>query len=163
MMEKEKLPGPISNLLTQAVSGVFEDAQEALTKIGLVIEKNRQGRHDDSEYIKLGLNNALCNVRLSTAEIALIADALINVLLRYDDRAGGAAWSLGKTFDPQVSKSLYKALELYWRKNDDTAAQILYSIQNTGWLDDEKWLIQIVATDGLSESRTIASNMLLRR
>jgi len=116
----------MENLLNRTLDP--EQAMDALTDLGLLIERHTQNRYGEKEYLSLlGNDQDLYELRLTHEEVERGTQFLFYHLLNIRLHPVTAAWCLGKCYGQDILKGITGLLDVY-RADDDVCEQLLFSV-----------------------------------
>ena len=137
--------------------------QPAFSDAAMLVERHARDAYADRSYKELFFSKGLADLVLSHEQYRHLVGELIAILGANDDRAGSAAWALGKTYDKNVCPHLSKRLEAYLRAGDDEVLyQLIVALDNCGIQDGIDLIRQISETTSLPRASKLATKIVSR-
>ncbi len=128
----------LKNLLEKSKSNDFTVANNALSDLGLLVERHTQNRYSEKDYLLLLDNNEeLYNLKLTDSDVDVIVSFFFDQILNGTDHGVTLAWCLGKCYHLDIFEGMKKLLTVY-DDDDDVTLQLLYSINALFGLDTIK-------------------------
>lgn len=105
-----------------------ETILDALTNLGLLLERHTQYRYSESSYLSLfGNDDELFNLRLSNNDVDEIIYFLFYHIINIHIHPVTVAWCFGKCYDCRIYQGILNLLRLF-NKDDDICEQLLFSL-----------------------------------
>lgn len=157
------LPKILNQLMEACEGDNLERVFDSSRVLGLLIERHRQNRYDDSSYSTLLGSEELYDLQLSDEIVDDLVGKLFDILESCEDRAGLMAWALGKAYDSSVIEKLLQYLEDKWEDNDSLAHDIIIAVYDPKLFENHWDLIEKIAKHGGPESQYMAKQHLENR
>lgn len=154
------LPKILNQLVEACQSNGLEGVFDSSRVLGLLIERHRQNRYDDSSYSALLGSEELYGLQLSDEMVDDLVQKLLDILENCEDRASLMVWPLGKAYDSSVMERLLQFLEGRWEGNDSLTHGIIAAVYDPKLLENHWPLIEKIAKHGGPESRYMAKQYL---
>lgn len=142
----------ILTLFKDAQSDDLEISNGALTDLGLIIERHKQNRYDDSSYELLFNNKDLFIIKNSENEIEIIISFLFYYIMNFENNSVTVAWCLGKCYNCNILIGI-KKLFIIFDSDDEVSLQLLYSINSIYNFSEIKIELDTVINKIISENK----------
>ena len=144
----------IKELIVKAKSNDSDKISDALTDLGLLIERHTQNRYSEEDYlILLGNNIELFELRLEEEEVDIIVNFFFFHILNININPITVAWCLGKCYNVDILEGMKRLLVLF-SYNDELTLQLLFSINGLfGFEKIKEELIILNNTEGLTNTK----------
>lgn len=115
-------------LIKKSKSDDLGVANDALSDLGLLVERHTQNRYSEKDYLTLlGNDDDLYNLRLTDNEAELLAAFFFYYMLNKNEHGITLAWCLGKCYNMDILEGMKNLLKNF-STNDEVVLQLLYSI-----------------------------------
>lgn len=118
----------IRDLIEKSKSADLTIANDALSDLGLLVERHAQNRYSEKDYLTLlGNDYDLYNLRLTDSDVEQLTSFFFYYILNKSEHKVTAAWCLGKCYNMDILEGMKNLLKTF-NTNDEIVLQLLYSI-----------------------------------
>lgn len=115
-------------LIDQAKTNDPKIVSDALTDLGLLVERHTQNRYSEDDYLSLlGNNEELFNLKLTDKEVELLVCFFFYHILNIHVHPVTVVWCLGKCYNLNILDGMNRLINVF-QSNDEIVLQLLYSV-----------------------------------
>ena len=136
----------LEELIEKSKSENLDTVNDALTDLGLLVERHTQNRYGEEDYLTLlGNDEKLFNLRLTENEVELLTCFFFYHILNVSVHPVTVAWCLGKCYNMNILRGMTHLLDIFC-SDDDVTLQLLYSINSLFGLESVMPMLLTIRT-----------------